>query len=31
VVMETMMGFKRSGADAILTYHAKDVARWLGA
>ncbi len=30
VVMETMMGFKRSGADSILTYHAKDVARWLG-
>ncbi|MGI8934030.1 porphobilinogen synthase [Leptolyngbya sp. BC1307] len=30
VVMETMMGFKRSGADLILTYHAKDVARWLG-
>lgn len=30
VVMETMLGFKRSGADLILTYHAKDVARWLG-
>ncbi|MEO1444754.1 MAG: porphobilinogen synthase [Cyanobacteria bacterium J06635_11] len=30
VVMETMMSFKRSGADLILTYHAKDVARWLG-
>ncbi|NJL88121.1 MAG: porphobilinogen synthase [Leptolyngbyaceae cyanobacterium SM1_1_3] len=29
VVMETMMGFKRSGADLILTYHAKDVARWI--
>jgi len=29
VVMETMTGFKRSGADLILTYHAKDVARWL--
>lgn len=29
VVMETMLGFKRSGADLILTYHAKDVARWL--
>jgi porphobilinogen synthase len=29
VVMETMISFKRSGADAILTYHAKDVARWL--
>ncbi|HEY9658672.1 MAG TPA: porphobilinogen synthase [Allocoleopsis sp.] len=31
VVMETMMSFKRSGADLILTYHAKDVARWLHA
>ncbi|MEL7143528.1 MAG: porphobilinogen synthase [Cyanobacteria bacterium J06573_11] len=30
VVMETMTGFKRSGADLILTYHAKDVCRWLG-
>ncbi len=29
VVMETMMSFKRAGADMILTYHAKDVARWL--
>jgi len=29
VVMETMMGFKRAGADLIITYHAKDVARWL--
>jgi len=29
VVMETMLGFKRAGADMILTYHAKDVARWL--
>ncbi|MGK7889325.1 MAG: porphobilinogen synthase [Leptolyngbyaceae cyanobacterium] len=29
VVMETMMSFKRSGADLILTYHAKDIARWL--
>ncbi len=30
VVMETLTGFKRSGADMILTYHAKDAARWLG-
>ncbi len=30
VVMETMLGFKRAGADMILTYHALDVARWLG-
>jgi len=29
VVMETMLGFKRAGADLILTYHALDVARWL--
>ena len=29
VVLETMTSFKRSGADLILTYHAKDVARWL--
>jgi porphobilinogen synthase len=27
VVMETMTAFKRAGADLILTYHAKDVAR----
>ncbi len=31
VVMETMLGFKRAGADLIITYHAKDVARWLKA
>jgi porphobilinogen synthase len=30
LVMETMTSFKRSGADMILTYHAKDVARWIG-
>ena len=29
VVMETMLSFKRAGADLIITYHAKDVARWL--
>jgi porphobilinogen synthase len=29
VVMETMMSFKRAGADLIITYHAKDVAKWL--
>ncbi|RAL26678.1 porphobilinogen synthase [Thermoflavimicrobium daqui] len=28
-VMETMLGFKRAGADLIMTYHAKDIARWL--
>jgi porphobilinogen synthase len=31
VVMETLLSFKRAGADLILTYHAKDAARWLGA
>lgn len=30
VVMESLMGIKRAGADMILTYFAKDVARWLG-
>ena len=29
VVMESMLGFKRAGADAILTYYARDVAQWL--
>ena len=29
VVLETLIGFKRSGADLILTYYAKDAARWL--
>ncbi len=29
VVLETMLSFKRAGADMILTYHALDVARWL--
>lgn len=29
VVMEAMLGFKRAGADAILTYYAKDLATWL--
>ncbi|MEM8640577.1 MAG: porphobilinogen synthase [Cyanobacteria bacterium P01_G01_bin.54] len=31
VVLETLTAFKRAGADLILTYHAKDAARWLGA
>ena len=30
VVLEALMSMKRAGADIILTYHAKDVARWLG-
>jgi porphobilinogen synthase len=29
VVLESLIGFKRAGADAILTYFAKDVATWL--
>jgi porphobilinogen synthase len=29
LVMETMMAFRRAGADLILTYFAEDVARWL--
>jgi len=28
-VMETMSAFKRAGADAILTYYARDIAAWL--
>jgi len=31
VVLETLTSFKRAGADMILTYHAKDAARWLSA
>jgi porphobilinogen synthase len=29
IVMETLTGMKRAGADIIITYHAIDVARWL--
>src|SRR5215211_1861691 len=29
IVLETLTGFKRAGADMILTYHAPDAARWL--
>jgi porphobilinogen synthase len=29
VVLETLTAIKRAGADIIITYHAKDVARWL--
>jgi porphobilinogen synthase len=29
VIMETMIAFKRAGADLILTYHAKEVAKLL--
>ncbi len=30
VVLEALTAIKRAGADLILTYHAKDAARWLG-
>lgn len=29
VVLESLLGFKRAGADAILTYSAVDAAKWL--
>lgn len=29
VVLETLLAMRRAGADAILTYHALDAARWL--
>lgn len=29
VVLEMLLGMKRAGSDLILTYYAKDVARWL--
>jgi porphobilinogen synthase len=28
-VLEAMMSFKRAGADGVLTYYARDIARWL--
>ncbi len=28
-VLEALLGFKRAGADLIITYHAKDAAAWL--
>jgi porphobilinogen synthase len=31
VVLEILTGIQRAGAGMILTYHAKDVARWLKA
>ena len=31
VVLEILTGIQRAGADHVLTYHAKDVARWLKA
>jgi porphobilinogen synthase len=29
IVLETLLSFKRAGADLILTYHAPDAAKWL--
>ena len=29
-MMEAVTGIKRAGADLIITYHATDIARWLG-
>jgi porphobilinogen synthase len=29
-VLEAITGIKRAGADLIITYHAKDIAAWLG-
>ena len=29
VVLEIMTSIQRAGAEIVLTYHAKDVARWL--
>lgn len=29
VIEETLLSIKRAGADVILTYHAKEMARWL--
>jgi porphobilinogen synthase len=31
VVLEVLTGIQRAGAGIILTYHAKDAARWLRA
>jgi porphobilinogen synthase len=29
-VLETLTSIRRAGADVVITYHAKDAARWLG-
>jgi porphobilinogen synthase len=29
IVLETLIGFRRAGADLVITYHALDAARWL--
>lgn len=31
LTLETMLSLRRAGADRIISYHAKDVARWLAA
>jgi len=31
VVMESLLAFKRAGADGILSYYAMEVSRWLNA
>jgi porphobilinogen synthase len=28
-MMETLTSIRRAGADIVITYHAKDAARWL--
>jgi porphobilinogen synthase len=28
-VLEALTSIRRAGADIVITYHAKDVARWL--
>lgn len=28
-VLESLKGFRRAGADAVATYYAKDVAKWM--
>ena len=30
IVLETLTAIRRAGADIVITYHAKDAARWLG-
>lgn len=29
IIIETMYGLKRAGADLIITYHAKDISKWV--
>jgi porphobilinogen synthase len=29
VVLETMIAFRRAGAQFVITYHATDIAKWL--